>query len=109
MAKSAAKVAAKDVEASKEADAPEKDSPLLDLSDAGVKKMIKAGKTRGYVTFDELNAVLPQEQNSSEQIEDVLATLSDMGITVVESEVVEDGQGEAVEEVAAAGQEEGNG
>ena len=71
---------------SKEAEAPEKDSPLLDLSDAAVKRFIKTAKARGYVTYDELNAVLPSEEVSSEQIEDVMSMLSDMGITVVESE-----------------------
>ncbi len=62
------------------------DSPLLDLSDAGVKRMIKLAKKRGYVTHDELLAVLPPEEFSSEQIEDVLSMLSDMGISVEESE-----------------------
>src|SRR5215470_397016 len=69
-----------------QAEAPEKDSPLLDLSDAGVKRFIKTAKARGYVTYDELNAVLPSEEVSSEQIEDTMSMLSDMGITVVESE-----------------------
>ena len=49
------------------------DSPLLDLSDAAVKKMIKAAKKRGFVTYSELNAVLPSEEVSSDQIEDVYA------------------------------------
>jgi RNA polymerase primary sigma factor len=62
------------------------DSPILDLSDAGVKRMIKIAKARGYVTLDELNAVLPSEQVTSDQIEDIYAMLADMGITVVESE-----------------------
>jgi RNA polymerase primary sigma factor len=62
------------------------DSPLLDLTDAAVKRMIKAAKTRGYVTYDELNSVLPSEQVSSEQIEDTMAMLADMGINVVDSE-----------------------
>src|SRR5215510_6752285 len=72
-------------------EAPEKDSPLLDLSDAGVKRFIKTAKARGYVTYDELNAVLPSEEVSSEQIEDTMSMLSDMGITVVESEDQEEG------------------
>ncbi len=66
------------------------DGPVLDLSDAAVKKMIKAAKKRGYVTTDELNSVLPSEQVSSEQIEDTMAMLSDMGINVVEEEEVEE-------------------
>ena len=52
-------------------EAAEKDSPLLDLSDQSVKKLIKAGKARGYVTHDELNAVLPSDETSPEQIEEV--------------------------------------
>jgi RNA polymerase primary sigma factor len=75
----------------KPADAPEKDtpeapSPLLDLSDAAVKKMIKQAKKRGFVTFDQLNEVLPSDSISSEQIEDVMSMLSDMGINVSEAE-----------------------
>jgi len=62
------------------------DSPILDLSDAAVKRMIKLAKARGYVTLDELNAVLPSEETSPEQIEDVMAMLNEMGINVVESE-----------------------
>ncbi|PWV97678.1 RNA polymerase RpoD-like sigma 70 subunit [Hoeflea marina] len=62
------------------------DGPLLDLSDDAVKKMIKTSKKRGYVTMDELNAVLPSEEVTSEQIEDILAMLSDMGINVVEED-----------------------
>ncbi len=62
------------------------DAPLLDLSDAAVKKMIKAAKTRGFVTYDELNAVLPSDEVSSEQIEDIMSMLSEMGINVVENE-----------------------
>ncbi|WP_412049714.1 RNA polymerase sigma factor RpoD [Hoeflea sp. Naph1] len=62
------------------------DGPLLDLSDDAVKKMIKTSKKRGYVTMDELNAVLPSEEVNSEQIEDILSMLSDMGINVVEED-----------------------
>ncbi|RYE67221.1 MAG: RNA polymerase sigma factor RpoD, partial [Rhizobiaceae bacterium] len=66
------------------------DGPLLDLSDDAVKKMIKAAKKRGYVTMDELNSVLPSEEVTSEQIEDTMAMLSDMGINVVEDEEAEE-------------------
>ena len=66
------------------------DGPLLDLSDAAVKKMIKAAKKRGYVTSEELNSVLPPEEVNSEQIEDVLAMLSELGINVVETDEAED-------------------
>ncbi|MDZ5698087.1 RNA polymerase sigma factor RpoD [Chelativorans sp. M5D2P16] len=76
------------------------DGPLLDLSDDAVKKMIKAAKKRGYVTMDELNAVLPSGEVSSEQIEDTMAMLSDMGINVVEDEEV--GEEGEVTEVAEA-------
>jgi RNA polymerase primary sigma factor len=75
----------------KPADAPEKDaadapSPLLDLSDAAVKKMIKQAKKRGFVTFDQLNEVLPSDSTSPEQIEDIMSMLSDMGINVTEAD-----------------------
>ena len=69
------------------------DGPLLDLTDAAVKKMIKAAKRRGYVTYEELNKVLPSEQVTSEQIEDILSMLSDMGINVIESEEENEEQG----------------
>jgi RNA polymerase primary sigma factor len=62
------------------------DGPLLDLNDAAVKKMIKAAKTRGFVTHEELNKVLPSEEFSADQIEDVMSQLNEMGINVVESE-----------------------
>ncbi|GAB5510685.1 MAG: RNA polymerase sigma factor RpoD [Hyphomicrobiales bacterium] len=66
------------------------DSPLLDLNKASVKKMIKAAKKRGFVTYDELNAVLPSDQVASEQIEDTMAMLNDMGINVVDAEEAEE-------------------
>jgi RNA polymerase primary sigma factor len=71
-----------------EAEVPEagQDSPLLDLTDAAVKRMIKTAKARGYVTLDELNAVLPSDEVTSDQIEDIYGMLAEMGITVVESE-----------------------
>ncbi|MDI7860936.1 RNA polymerase sigma factor RpoD [Rhizobiaceae bacterium n13] len=68
------------------------DGPLLDLSDDAVKKMIKAAKKRGYVTMDELNSVLPSEEVTSEQIEDTMSMLSDMGINVIEDEEAEEAQ-----------------
>ncbi len=71
------------------------DGPLLDMNDATVKKFIKSAKARGFVTYDELNKVLPSDQNSSEQIEDIMSQLSEMGINVVESEDdVEEGERE---------------
>src|SRR5476649_938470 len=65
---------------------PPPDGPLLDLTDAGVKKFIKQAKARGYVTMDKLNKVLPSEEVTSESIEDTLAMLSEMGVNVVEAE-----------------------
>jgi RNA polymerase primary sigma factor len=70
------------------------DSPLLDMSDVGVRKMIARAKQRGYVTYDELNKVLPSDKTSSEQIEDTMAMLNEMGINVIESEEAEEGEGD---------------
>ncbi len=74
---------------------PQADGPLLDLTDQAVKRMIKAAKKRGFVTYEELNAVLPSEEFTSDQIEDIYGQLSEMGINVVESEADEEGQAEA--------------
>ena len=82
--------------ATEEKDAPE--GPILDLSDAAVKKMIKAAKARGFVTHEELNKVLPSEEFDSEAIENVMAQLSEMGINVVDNEE----EGEAAEEESKA-------
>ncbi len=82
------------------------DTTLLDTNAVAVKRLIAKGKERGYITFDELNAVLPSEQNSSEQIEDVMAMLSEMGIQVVESEEAEDPEGTASKPEKADGEEE---
>jgi RNA polymerase primary sigma factor len=67
------------------------DAPLLDSLGAGIKRMIVRGKERGYVTYDELNDALPPEQVSSEQIEDTMAMLSEIGISVIEAEESEEG------------------
>ncbi len=69
------------------------DGPLIDLNEADVKKLLARGKKRGYLTYDELNAALPQDEMSSEQIEDIMSAISDMGINIVESD--EDVQEEA--------------
>ena len=74
------------------------DGPLLDAMAAAVKKMVARGRERGFVTYDEINAVLPPDQVSSEQIEDTLAMLSEQGINVVESEEAD----EPTEKPAAA-------
>src|SRR5947199_8853292 len=70
-------------------DTPDTPLPLLDLSDAAVKKLIRSAKKRGYVTVDQINSVLPSEEVNSEQIEDVLAMFSEMGVNVVENEEAE--------------------
>src|SRR5258708_21444547 len=66
------------------------ETPLLDTVAAAIKKMVARGKERGYLTYDELNAALPQDQVSSEQIEDTMTMLSELGINVIESEESEE-------------------
>ncbi|MEP3940562.1 MAG: RNA polymerase sigma factor RpoD [Anderseniella sp.] len=108
MAKAQARSAAapaKNAAAAKSADDTETteavaDGPVLDLSNAAVKRMIKLAKQRGFVTYDELNEVLPSDDTSSEQIEDIMAMLTDMGINVVETEE----ETEDTTEVAATAQ-----
>jgi RNA polymerase primary sigma factor len=73
------------------------DAPLIDLNDASVKKLLAKAKRRGFLTYDELNAALPQDQMSSEQIEDVMSQISEMGVNIVESD--EDAPDEAEDEV----------
>ncbi len=82
------------------------DSPLLDLSDAAVKRMMKLAKKRGFVTYAELNAVLPSEEVTSDQIEDVYAVLNEMGINVIEAEEADEAEeeGGAEEEEAEGGE-----
>jgi RNA polymerase primary sigma factor len=95
MATKAKAAVAKEEAPEKDAEgAPESPLPLLDLSDAGVKKMIKAAKKRGYVTHEQINAVLPSEEVTSDQIEDVFAMISEMGINVVENEDADSEEGE---------------
>src|SRR6476660_6455686 len=77
------------------------DGPVLDMSDAAVKKLIKTAKARGFVTYDELNEVLPSEEVTSEQIEDTMSMLSDMGINVIDTDEAEEpAEGEAGGEAA---------
>jgi RNA polymerase primary sigma factor len=73
------------------------DGPVLDMSDAAVKKLIKTAKARGFVTYDELNEVLPSEEVSSEQIEDTMSMLSDMGINVIDTDEAEETEENAAE------------
>ena len=107
---------ASNIKASPQEEVPEKqapetapDRPLLDLSDAAVKKLIRSAKKRGYVTHDQINSVLPSEEVNSEQIEDVLAMFSEMGVNVVEteepSEEGEEPREEADEEAESEGGE----
>ena len=73
------------------------DGPLLDLTDGAVKRMLKIAKKRGWVTHDELNAILPSEEISSDRIEDINSMLNEMGISVVESEDAEEAEKETPE------------
>src|SRR6202011_5506809 len=111
----ASKTRAVQKEKEKKEEVPEKEAPetpdtplpLLDLSDAAVKKLIRNAKKRGYVTHDQINSVLPSEEVNSEQIEDVLALFSEMGINVVETEEAEteeEPKEEAEEEPEAEGE-----
>src|SRR6195952_4636557 len=68
------------------------DAPLIDLNDAELKKLIARAKKRGYITYDQLNEALPQDQMSSDQLEDVMSALNEMGVNIVENdEAGEDG------------------
>ncbi|HKF09988.1 MAG TPA: RNA polymerase sigma factor RpoD [Xanthobacteraceae bacterium] len=106
--KAAQKEKEKDEAPEKEAsETPDTPLPLLDLSDAAVKKLIRTAKKRGYVTHDQINSVLPSEEVNSEQIEDVLAMFSEMGVNVVETEETSEEGEEAREEADEEGESEG--
>jgi RNA polymerase primary sigma factor len=91
-------MAAKDTEDRK---TDEQESDLsLDMSQTAVKKMIAEARERGYITYDQLNNVLPPDQVSSEQIEDVMSMLSEMGINIIEDEEVEEEEGRVTDLVA---------
>ena len=80
------------------ADAMDKDgadAPLIDLNEGSIKKLLARAKKRGYITYDELNEALPQDQMSSEQIEDVMSAINDMGVNIVENEEATDDGEEA--------------
>jgi RNA polymerase primary sigma factor len=82
------------------------DAPLIDLNEASIKKLIARAKKRGYVTYDELNDALPQDQMASEQIEDIMSALNDMGVQVVENEEAdEDEEASAEPEVDSAAED----
>ena len=74
------------------------DSPVLDLLDAAVKRLIKAAKVRGYVTYDEINEVMPPEEVTPDQIEDIMTMFSDLGINVVDADEVEEAGTEPIDE-----------
>ncbi|WP_108809938.1 RNA polymerase sigma factor RpoD [Sphingorhabdus sp. Alg231-15] len=77
------------------------DAPLIDMNGSAVKKLLTKAKKRGYLTYDELNEALPQDQMSSEQIEDVMSSISDMGVKIVENddEAAEEMGGDEVESI----------
>src|SRR6202048_3134812 len=83
----------------KEGPETQSDRPLLDLSDAAVKELIRNAKKRGCVTHDQINALLSSEEVTSEQIEDILANFSEMGVNVVDTKEAE------LEEEVATGEE----
>ena len=100
----------KSAEAAELAENPESgDAPLIDLNEASVKKLLARAKKRGYITYDELNAALPQDQMSSEQIEDVMSAINEMGVNIVENdEALDDGEeAEQEEEIEAVDQADG--
>ncbi|MGX7926022.1 RNA polymerase sigma factor RpoD [Tsuneonella sp. HG094] len=78
------------------------DAAIIDLNEASIKKLIAKAKRRGYVTVDELNEALPQDELSSEQIEDVMSAISEMGVNIVENDedAEAEGEGEEVDEIA---------
>jgi RNA polymerase primary sigma factor len=84
------------------------DAPLIDLNEANLKKLMARAKKRGYITYDEINEALPQDQMSSEQIEDVMSAFSEMGVNIVENEEAdEDDQKDddsSVDEIDGAGE-----
>ncbi|WP_172331209.1 RNA polymerase sigma factor RpoD [Mangrovicoccus sp. HB161399] len=84
-------MAAKDTDDHKQND--NDNEPMLDMSQAAVKKMIADAREKGFITYDQLNQVLPPDQVSSEQIEDVMSMLSEMGINIIEDEEAEEGDG----------------
>src|SRR3954464_2233971 len=85
------------------------DAPLIDLNDASIKKMIARAKKRGVITVDELNEALPQDQMASEQIEDVMSALNEMGVNVVEAEEADEDEDKADEPEVDSGADEGDG
>src|SRR3954452_22706159 len=85
------------------------DAPLIDLNDASIKKLIARAKKRGVITYDELNEALPQDQMSSEQIEDIMSALNDMGVNIVENDDSDDEDSSAEQEPDGALDEQESG
>src|SRR5688572_19394325 len=87
------------------------DAPLIDLNEASIKKLLAKAKRRGYITVDELNEALPQDQMSTDQIEDVMSAISEMGVNIVENDedaAEEDGEGDAEDAAAVDDDEDGD-
>ena len=93
-------MAAKDTDDRKQDD--QEPEAMLDMSQTAVKKMIAEAREKGYITYDQLNQVLPPDQVSSEQIEDVMSMLSEMGINIIEDEEAEDDDGKVGTDVVEA-------
>src|SRR3954449_12589801 len=85
------------------------DAPLIDLNKSPIKKLIARAKKRGYITYDELNEALPQDQMSTDQIEDVMSALNEMGVNVVENEEADEDDERAAEPEIDASEGEGDG
>jgi RNA polymerase primary sigma factor len=85
------------------------DAPLIDLNEASLKKLVARARKRGYITYDELNEALPQDQMASEQIEDVMSALNEMGVNVVEAEEADEDEEKADEPEVDSGADEGDG
>ena len=84
------------------------DAPLIDLNDVAIKKLLARAKKRGVITYDELNEALPQDQMSSEQIEDVMSAISEMGVNIVEAaEASDDDEDEKEEKKSLYNTDEG--
>ncbi|MEL6913430.1 MAG: RNA polymerase sigma factor RpoD [Pseudomonadota bacterium] len=96
-------MAAKDTNDDRKPD-DDANEPLVDMSQAAVKKMIAAAREKGFITYDQLNQVLPPDQVNSEQIEDVMSMLSEMGINIIEDEEAEEEEQKGSTEVATTAQ-----
>ncbi|MDO4184149.1 MAG: RNA polymerase sigma factor RpoD [Rhodospirillales bacterium] len=89
-------------------DANSSDAPLIDSLGSAVKRIIEKGKARGYITVEELNKALPSEKESSEQIEDIMAEISDMGISIISESDADSFEAEENDEISEEYDESGN-